>query len=102
MISRLTIAEDNALPDEELMGRIARSDEQAFEILVQRHQRRILNLIIVPSENGCRPRTWPRRFFCGYGGRPRTTNQRQNSPPGTIANRKTTVQEAINYAREYP
>jgi RNA polymerase sigma-70 factor, ECF subfamily len=41
----LTIAEDNALSDEELMGRIARSDEQAFEILVRRHQRHILNLI---------------------------------------------------------
>jgi RNA polymerase sigma-70 factor (ECF subfamily) len=38
-------AEGNALSDEELMGRIARSDEQAFEILVQRHQQRILNLI---------------------------------------------------------
>jgi len=41
----LTVAEDNALSDEELMGRIARSDEHAFEILVRRHQRRILNLI---------------------------------------------------------
>ena len=41
----MTDAEDNALSDEELMGRIARSDEHAFEILVQRHQRRILNLI---------------------------------------------------------
>jgi len=40
-----TVAKDNALSDEELMGRIARSDEQSFEILVQRHQRRILNLI---------------------------------------------------------
>jgi RNA polymerase sigma-70 factor, ECF subfamily len=34
-----------ALSDEELMGRIARGDEQAFEILVHRHQKRILNLI---------------------------------------------------------
>jgi RNA polymerase sigma-70 factor (ECF subfamily) len=33
------------LADEELMGRIARGDEQAFEILVHRHQRCILNLI---------------------------------------------------------
>jgi len=41
----LTVAEDNALSDEELMARIARSDAQAFEILVRRHQRRILNLI---------------------------------------------------------
>jgi RNA polymerase sigma-70 factor, ECF subfamily len=41
----LTVAEDNALSDEELMARIARSDAQAFEILLQRHQRRILNLI---------------------------------------------------------
>ena len=41
----MTVAEDNALSDEELMGRIARSDEQAFEVLVRRHQRRILNLI---------------------------------------------------------
>ena len=41
----LTVAEANALSDEELMARIARSDERAFEILVQRHQRRILNLI---------------------------------------------------------
>jgi len=41
----LTVAEDNALSDEELMARIAGSDSQAFEILVRRHQRRILNLI---------------------------------------------------------
>ena len=41
----MTVAEANALSDEELMARIARSDEQAFEILVQRYQRRILNLI---------------------------------------------------------
>jgi RNA polymerase sigma-70 factor (ECF subfamily) len=27
------------------MGRIAQGDEQAFEILVHRHQKRILNLI---------------------------------------------------------
>jgi RNA polymerase sigma-70 factor, ECF subfamily len=33
------------LSNEELMGRIARGDEQAFEILVHRHQKRILNLI---------------------------------------------------------
>jgi RNA polymerase sigma-70 factor, ECF subfamily len=31
--------------DEELMGKVARGDSQAFEILVNRHQRRILNLI---------------------------------------------------------
>jgi RNA polymerase sigma-70 factor (ECF subfamily) len=41
----LTVAQDNALSDEELMARIAGSDAQAFEILVKRHQRRILNLI---------------------------------------------------------
>ncbi len=41
----MTVAEANALSDEELMARIARSDEQAFETLVQRYQRRILNLI---------------------------------------------------------
>ena len=41
----MTVAEDNALSDKELMSRIAGSDAQAFEILVQRHQRRILNLI---------------------------------------------------------
>jgi RNA polymerase sigma-70 factor (ECF subfamily) len=31
--------------DEELMGKVAQDDVQAFEILVYRHQRRILNLI---------------------------------------------------------
>jgi RNA polymerase sigma-70 factor (ECF subfamily) len=41
----LTVAEDNALSDEELMARIAGSDAQAFEILVRRHQQGILNLI---------------------------------------------------------
>ncbi len=41
----MTVAQDNALPDEELMARIARSDVRAFEILVRRHQRHILNLI---------------------------------------------------------
>ena len=41
----MTDAEGKALSDEELMSRIARSDEKAFTILVQRHQRRILNLI---------------------------------------------------------
>jgi len=41
----LTIAEDNALSDEALMVRIAGSDARAFEILVRRHQRPILNLI---------------------------------------------------------
>ena len=41
----MTVAEDNALSDKELMSRIAGSDAQAFEILVRRHQRRILNLI---------------------------------------------------------
>ena len=39
------IAEDNALSDEALMAGIAGSDARAFEILVRRHQRRILNLI---------------------------------------------------------
>jgi RNA polymerase sigma-70 factor, ECF subfamily len=37
--------EDDAPSDEELMGRIARRDEHAFEILVRRHRTRILNLI---------------------------------------------------------
>ncbi|MCX5825498.1 MAG: sigma-70 family RNA polymerase sigma factor, partial [Deltaproteobacteria bacterium] len=41
----MTVAEDNALSDEELMARIAGSDAQAFEILVRRHQRHILNLL---------------------------------------------------------
>lgn len=41
----MTVAKDNALSDEELMARIAGSDAQAFEVLVRRHQRRILNLI---------------------------------------------------------
>jgi RNA polymerase sigma-70 factor, ECF subfamily len=41
----LTVAKDNVFSDEELMARIAGSDAQAFEILVRRHQRRILNLI---------------------------------------------------------
>ena len=41
----LMIAEDNALSDEALMAGIAKSDAQAFEILVRRHQRHILNLI---------------------------------------------------------
>ena len=33
------------MSDEELMSRIAQGDEQAFEIIVHRHQRRVLNLI---------------------------------------------------------
>jgi RNA polymerase sigma-70 factor (ECF subfamily) len=41
----LTVAEDNALSDEELMGRVARGDRRAFAIMVQRHQQYILNLI---------------------------------------------------------
>ena len=41
----LTIAEHNALADEELMAGIAGRDRQAFEVLVKRHQRRVLNLI---------------------------------------------------------
>jgi RNA polymerase sigma-70 factor, ECF subfamily len=41
----LTNAEDNALSDEALMAKIAGGDARAFEILVRRHQRRILNLI---------------------------------------------------------
>ncbi len=43
--SNVTEIEDDAPSDEELMGRIARRDEQAFEILVRRHRTRILNLI---------------------------------------------------------
>jgi RNA polymerase sigma-70 factor (ECF subfamily) len=39
------VAEDNALSDEELMARVAGSDARAFEVLVRRHQRRVLNLI---------------------------------------------------------
>jgi hypothetical protein len=34
----LTVAEDNALSDEELMDRVARGDRRSFTILVQRHQ----------------------------------------------------------------
>jgi RNA polymerase sigma-70 factor (ECF subfamily) len=41
----LMVAQDNALSDEELMGRVARGDRQAFANLVQRHQQHILNLI---------------------------------------------------------
>ncbi len=41
----LTVAQDNVLSDEELMGRVARGDRRAFANLVQRHQRHILNLI---------------------------------------------------------
>jgi RNA polymerase sigma-70 factor (ECF subfamily) len=41
----LTVAKDNALSDEELMGRVARGDRRAFTSLVQRHQQHILNLI---------------------------------------------------------
>jgi RNA polymerase sigma-70 factor (ECF subfamily) len=41
----LTVAKDNALSDEELMGRVARGDRRAFASLVQRHQQYILNLI---------------------------------------------------------
>jgi RNA polymerase sigma-70 factor, ECF subfamily len=41
----LTVIEDNALSNEELMARIAGSDARAFEILVRRHRRHILNLI---------------------------------------------------------
>ena len=36
---------DNQIPSEELMARIARGDENAFEILVNRHQTSVLNLI---------------------------------------------------------
>jgi RNA polymerase sigma-70 factor, ECF subfamily len=39
------VAEDNALSDEELMARVAGSDARAFELLVRRHERRVLNLI---------------------------------------------------------
>ena len=41
----MNVTEDSALSDEALMARIARSNGRAFEILVRRHQRRILNLI---------------------------------------------------------
>jgi RNA polymerase sigma-70 factor (ECF subfamily) len=41
----LTDTNRNTLSDEELIGRIAQGDEPAFEILVHRHQKRILNLI---------------------------------------------------------
>jgi RNA polymerase sigma-70 factor, ECF subfamily len=37
--------EGKTLSDEELMGRVARGDRRAFTILVQRHQRYIVNLI---------------------------------------------------------
>jgi RNA polymerase sigma-70 factor (ECF subfamily) len=36
---------DNQIPSEELMARIAEGDESAFEILVNRHQTSVLNLI---------------------------------------------------------
>ena len=36
---------DNSLPSEDLMARIAEGDDDAFEILVNRHQTSILNLI---------------------------------------------------------
>jgi RNA polymerase sigma-70 factor (ECF subfamily) len=36
---------DNELPSEELMIRIAEGDDEAFEILVNRHQTSVLNLI---------------------------------------------------------
>ena len=36
---------DNITPSEELMARIAEGDEDAFEILVNRHQTSVLNLI---------------------------------------------------------
>jgi RNA polymerase sigma-70 factor, ECF subfamily len=41
----LTDIKLRTLSDEELMGRIAQGDEPAFEDLVHRHQKRILNLI---------------------------------------------------------
>src|SRR4030043_994539 len=36
---------DKEIPSEDLMARIAQSDEDAFEILVNRHQTSVLNLI---------------------------------------------------------
>jgi RNA polymerase sigma-70 factor (ECF subfamily) len=36
---------DSSLPSEDLMARIAKGDEDAFEILVNRHQISVLNLI---------------------------------------------------------
>ena len=36
---------DDMLPSEDLMARIAKGDEDAFEILVNRHQTSVLNLI---------------------------------------------------------
>ena len=36
---------DKQIPSEELMARIAKGDEDAFEILVNRHQTSVLNLI---------------------------------------------------------
>jgi RNA polymerase sigma-70 factor, ECF subfamily len=41
----LTDTNSKTLSDEELMSRITQGDEQAFENLVHRHQKRILNLI---------------------------------------------------------
>jgi DNA-directed RNA polymerase specialized sigma24 family protein len=81
----LTVAEDNALSDEELMAGIAGSDARAFEILVSRHQRHILNLIYRPIGDRTRAEDMAQEVFCGYGGRPRNTNRNQNSPPGSIA-----------------
>ena len=36
---------DKQLPNEELMARIAKGDESAFQILVERHQASLLNMI---------------------------------------------------------
>ena len=36
---------DKQIPSEELMARIAKGDDSAFEILVSRHQTAVLNLI---------------------------------------------------------
>jgi hypothetical protein len=41
----LTDGKDNAWSDEELMAGVAEREARAFEILVRRHQRRVLNLI---------------------------------------------------------
>ena len=54
---------DETVSSEDLMARIAEGDEDAFEILVHRHQTSVLNLFIALSGTGRRPKTWLRKSF---------------------------------------